>query len=638
MANRSGTYIATVQGTRMEKTLPIKKFKDQILSSVSSSQVTIIVAETGAGKSTQVPQYLMAAGYDVIITQPRRIAARTVAERVAEEVGCEFGGLVGYRVAGEEACSRDTKCLFATDGLVLVRELLKKNRHSQNRVLVLDEVHEWNLNLEVLVAWVKLQMQNDPNFKVVLMSATIEAEKLSLYFSGAQVINVPGRLYNVETRSKGFSIENDVAALVAEGRNVLVFLPGKAQIAELVSDLERVGLPAEIIPLHGELGVSEQARAFKHYSIPKVVIATNIAQTSVTIDDIDAVVDSGYERRKELVGSVEGLYLRPISLADSAQRKGRAGRTKPGIYISHTEEENREAFPVAEINRIHLDQAVLRFAMIGVDMEELDLFHKPGIGKIRAAKKTLQNLGALDQNNRVTDMGRKISILPVSVKCGRMVIEAEKRGCVGEVVLAAAIIEAGPINLRKDEYGKCNSWRMYVKGETQSDVLAQMHLYIAAEGKSYLEQKSMGVHTKAMQRVAHTRRQLTEAVGRVVDWSHGATYEEIQKCICVGMVDHVYMREIFGYRNGDATVRSLGEHSVLGSVRMIVGIPFDLEIKSNYGLRTINLVSMATEIQPEWLVELAPHLVERIPDSKYGQEIVELYFSGVRIGQEARSA
>ncbi len=617
--------------------LPIASYKNQIVECINRSQVTIIVAETGAGKSTQVPQYLLEAGYDVIVTQPRRIAARTVAKRVAEEVGCQFGELVGYQVAGEALCGKKTKCLFATDGLVLVRELLRTKRVAANRVLVLDEVHEWNINIEVLVGWVKLQMQLDPAFKVVLMSATIEAGLLSKYFGQAPVINVPGRIFKVSVRRRGATMVSDIIDLVHEGRNVLVFLPGKVEIQELSEELIESGAQAVVTTLHGELSTAEQAAAFQHYDLPKVVLSTNIAQTSVTIDDIDAVVDSGYERRKELVDSVEGLYLRPISLADSAQRSGRAGRTKPGIYIDHCKEDEREAFPIAEINRIHLDQALLRFAMIDVDMEELDLFHQPPIEKLQAAKATLRNLGCLSDGNIVTEMGKKISSLPVSVKCGRMIIEAEKRGCVGEVVLAAAIIEAGAISLRKDENGqKSYAWRMHTGGEDKSDVIAQMHLYLASEGKSPSELKAIGVHPKAFARVRHTRAQLTEAVDKVIKWSHGATFEEIRKCICAGMVDHVYLRELIGYRNGDNTVRSLSEHSVVRTSRMIVGLPFDLEVKARFGTRTINLVTMATEICPQWLVEVAPHLVERVPDQACREQSVDLYFSGVRIGREAQ--
>ena len=188
---------------------------------------------------------------------------------------------------------------------------------------------------------------------------------------------------------------DDVATLVAEGRNVLVFQPGKQEIEDACSALKQMQVSAEILPLHGQLTPEEQSRCFKHYGRPKVVVSTNVAQTSVTIDDIDAVVDSGMERRIELVDGVEGLYLKPVSLADATQRKGRAGRTKPGIYIDHCGASSRPDFQVAEIMRKRLDQTVLRLAIAGFDMEAMEFFHQPAKSDIHDARRTLVGLGCM---------------------------------------------------------------------------------------------------------------------------------------------------------------------------------------------------------------------------------------------------
>ena len=195
------------------------------------------MAETGAGKSTQVPQILLADGYEVIVTQPRRLAALSVAQRVAEEVGCEFGTLVGFRTARERLDSYDTRCLFVTDGLALVRELMETKPRSSRRVLVLDEVHEWNLNIETLVAWVKAQIATDVEYKLVLMSATLEAEALAKHFVDSSVIFVPGRLFEVKVQTPGESINKDIVRLIGEGRNILVFQPGKAEIETTITEL-----------------------------------------------------------------------------------------------------------------------------------------------------------------------------------------------------------------------------------------------------------------------------------------------------------------------------------------------------------------------------------------------------------------
>jgi HrpA-like RNA helicase len=293
----------------------------------------------------------------------------------------------------------------------------------------------------------KRQIEAGADFKVVLMSATLEADKLAAFFNGAPVIEVPGRLFPVEVKTPSMRLIDDVAALVSAGRNVLVFQPGKQEITETCAALERMEVNAEILPLHGELSPEEQAKCFRHYGRPKVVVSTNVAQTSVTIDDIDAVVDSGMERRIELVEGVEGLYLKPISLADSKQRKGRAGRTKPGIYIDHCGASNRPDFSVAEIMRKRLDQTVLRLAIAGFDMEELEFFHQPEKSEIHDARQTLIGLGCMKADGSVTKIGKFVNRLPVSVQYARMLVEAERLGVVDDVLTVAAIMEMGGITV-----------------------------------------------------------------------------------------------------------------------------------------------------------------------------------------------
>ena len=328
-------------------TLPIAAFRNEIVDAIQINPVTILTAETGAGKSTQVAQYLLEEGCNLVTTQPRRLAARTVAERVADEYDTPLGEIVGFRTAYERKDSDATRCLFVTDGLALVRELMGRGP----QVLVIDEVHEWNLNIEVLVAWAKHQMKRGVDFKVVLMSATLEAQRLSDYFDGAPVIDVPGRTFPVEELApSGSKLEDDVVKLLRQGRNVLVFQPGKREIEETVSYLQGLSdLNAEILPLHGGLTPDEQKKCFRSYGRPKCIVATNVAQTSITIPDIDGVVDSGLERRQELRDGVEGLYLGAISWADREQRKGRAGRTKSGVYIDWCpiDEAERLEFPEA---------------------------------------------------------------------------------------------------------------------------------------------------------------------------------------------------------------------------------------------------------------------------------------------------
>jgi HrpA-like RNA helicase len=621
-------------------TLPVANFRDQILSSVAATHVvTIVVAETGAGKSTQVPQYLLEAGYDIVVTQPRRLAARTVAERVAEEFGCELGDVVGFRTAQERRDSQTTRCLFVTDGLALVRELMGAGSHS---VLVLDEVHEWNLNIETLVAWAKAQVAKNASFKLVLMSATLEAEALSRFFDGAPVINVPGRLFPVTTRTPAAKLVDDVVALVGEGRNVLVFQPGKAEISELVDMLERMQINAEILPLHGELTGAEQKKCFAHYPRPKVVVSTNVAQTSVTIDDIDAVIDSGMERRIELVNGVEGLYLRAISKADSKQRAGRAGRTKPGVYIDHCPSADRRDFPVAEIERVRLDQTVLRLAIAGFDMEGLQFFHQPEVEKIHAAKESLKKLGCMDASGHVSAIGRAVSRLPVSVQFGRMIVEAERLGVVGDIITAAAILESGELNTRKDKDGyPSEEWRHLTGGERESDVIAQMYLYDAAGKMAPSERFDRGVHPKAYQRAKDLRKQIESALeSRGVDVTSSGKRENILLAICAGMVDHLYRNSWGRLENGESRERA--KESVVALGQWAVGLPFDLQITTRRGPMTLKLVRMLTSVTPEMLEQVAPQLVERKTglncrfDTTHNEVVstTEVRFNGVKISEE----
>lgn len=267
--------------------LPTLEFKDEIVTAVDQNQVVILTAETGAGKSTQVPQYLADHGYTrVIVTQPRILAARNLTRRVREEWAErnseDSSEIIGYRTAHERDDSGRTKILYCTDGLQLVRELTGVGTN-EKQVLVLDEVHEWNENMEVLVAWAKKRVQEEPHFKVVIMSATIETETLARYFDTSAVISVPGRYYEVTKRMGSDVLAELFEHLSNPGHNILTFLPGKAEIQNTAETLEKkaeeAGVP--IIPLHSQLEAEMQQKAFASYPNGKIILATNIAQTSV---------------------------------------------------------------------------------------------------------------------------------------------------------------------------------------------------------------------------------------------------------------------------------------------------------------------------------------------------------------------
>ena len=367
--------------------LPVENYKEAIIETVRNHDFTLISAETGSGKSTQIPQYLSECYSQVIITEPRVMAAKTLAKRVAEEMEVTLGEKVGYRTAYDKCVSVDSKIVYCTDGLQLIRTIFNEDSKAE-RVLIIDEVHEWNINIETLVAWCKF-MQKKWNTKVVLMSATMDCTDLAEFFGkDCATLNINGTLYDVEVEERPKdSLIQTVKENIGKGKNILVFVPGKKEIDEVI---ERLCMEdATVLPLHGELDWEEQKKCFAQYSNPKVIVATNVAQTSITIPDIDVVVDSGNAKLSIAVSGIQGLFLKAISQADIAQRKGRAGRTKEGKYFLCSDEpiESREKYTVPEIQRSILDRVVLQIAAAGLDAEELQFYHQPEKESILSAKK-----------------------------------------------------------------------------------------------------------------------------------------------------------------------------------------------------------------------------------------------------------
>jgi hypothetical protein len=594
--------------------LPVSRDISRILETIANNPVTVIAAETGAGKSTQIPKALLEAGYDVIVTQPRRIAARSVASRVAEELGEKLGERVGFKT-GEDSCSSgDTRLLFCTDGLQMVRELVGKP--GRRTVLVLDEVHEMNINIEVLIAWAEQEIRRGGDLKLVLMSATIDHHRLAAFFGNngqpAPTIEVPGRLFPVAERPRGASICDDVETLVKEGRNVLVFQPGKTEISDTIEALNRRGIQAEILPLHGELDHHAQTRCFKRYGRPKVIVSTNVAQTSVTIPDVDAVVDCGLERRVEVRDGVEGLYLQPISLADREQRKGRAGRTKEGIYIDHCPKVagDRNAFPVPEIQRVRLDTIVLRLSMAGLDIERLRFLHQPPRSEIQKARESLRLLGCIDDNG-ITPMGRAIERLPVAPPIGRMVIEARKRGGVDDIISIAAIIEAGGIAAYDRDGGNMPAYRRFCPDERESDLLAQLAVMKGARDLKKPELIEAGVNVKAYFRAMEIRRKISAALrSRGFTSEAKASRDDLLKSICAGMIGDVMIAGAGGcYVNAQGVQRLPARDSVVARGACVVGVPFDIQIRGRRGSSLLQLLTNVTVVTPAMLGEVAPHMV-----------------------------
>jgi ATP-dependent helicase HrpA len=561
----------------------------------------------------------------------------SAATYVAGQMNTEIGGdVIGYCTALSRKISKNTRCPFATDGLQLVRELtLSKQTLSTGVVLIIDEIHEWNLNIETLVAWVRTRIDEGSSVKVVLMSATMETEKLSAFFENAPVISVPGRCFSVDgspdtgIRQVGAgALIDEIKTSVQSGNNTLVFVPGKSDISSIQEELEKLSLQAIILPLHAELEPSEQQKVFKKYLLPKVIISTNVAQTSVTIPDIDMVIDTGLENRKELVGNVETIILGTISKADCKQRAGRAGRTKSGEYVlcNDTPYEDFNEYPVPEIKRCLLDQMVLRLAGANMDATTLQFYHQPDTRTLLEAKKTLIALGALNQNGKITELGKKINQFPIDVVSAKMVLAAADYHCLDSVIKIAAIRNSRGGTLKRrpksDDPIFWKKWEDLVNPlkKYPSDYLLELDLFNLAEK---MNPNSLNRNGLSYMSFCQTR-EIVNQIHRVVkdlgyripkDKEGIKNDESVCKAIISGMIHQVYKRP--GYSSFVSIEQKQGffpeiRQLFFGSradvsphrldVKLVAAQP--MNIKTKVGGHIILLIKNITIIKPEWVDEL----------------------------------
>ncbi len=605
------------------KGLPTRDFYEEITSAVDNNQVTIITAETGAGKSTQVPQYLAEHGYNkIIVTQPRILAARNLCRRVREEWAErhneDSSEAVGYRTAHERDDSGKSKILYCTDGLQLVRELTGIGT-KEKQVLILDEVHEWNENMEVLIAWAKRRAEDEPGFKIVVMSATLDEEPLAEYYNTNAVIKIPGRYFPVKYETGEDLLQELFKQLDEPGNNILTFLPGKSEIQAvgeaLARKAEEAGVP--IIPLHSQLELDDQQKAFGSYPNGKIILSTNIAQTSVTIDDIDIVMDSGLERRTEVRSGVEGLFISQISQADSAQRAGRAGRTKPGTYILAPFDNiptvsfaDRPEYGTPEIMRKHIDRLTLRLANINIDIESLDFYHDPSKAAIKRAKRTLVALGAITTYGDITNLGRAMERFPVESRYARMLVQAEEypEEVQSKLAIIIAIQEVGGIVKGGASH---TGWHTYTK-QRRSDLLAQYDVLLAMPRIVPETYDGMGIIAKNVAKVEEVIDRLHRDLGLnrgEMEPISTAEQEMLMKSIVSGQVDQLWeLVDRGNYRHIETGAeRELSSSSRVHGAQLVSGTPFDLEVPTRSGdLQTLHLLQGVTAVNTDWILDFMP--------------------------------
>ena len=450
--------------------LPVSERREDIAAAIRDHQVVVIAGDTGSGKTTQLPKICLELGLGIrgLIghTQPRRLAARAVATRIAEELLVPLGGVVGYQVRFTDSTSADTLVKLMTDGILLA-EIQQDRFLSKYEVLIIDEAHERSLNIDFILGYLAQLLVKRPDLKVIITSATIDVEKFSAHFGNAPIVSVAGRTYPVDILYRPVELSEDqneeplvqgivdalreIEAMEKTQRpalkDVLVFLSGEREIRDVAIALRKAELRhTEILPLYARLTPAEQQKIFLPLKGRKVVLATNVAETSITVPGIAYVIDTGLARisRYSVQSKVQRLPIEPVSQASANQRAGRCGRVGHGTCIRLYDSEDfasRPLFTEPEIQRTNLSAVILQMLALGLgDIEAFPFLDKPDRRAVNDGLKLLQELGALDEQRRITATGRLLAALPVDPRLGRMLLEADARQCLQEVLIIVSAL------------------------------------------------------------------------------------------------------------------------------------------------------------------------------------------------------
>ena len=500
--------------------LPVSERKDDLLAAIRDHQVVVVAGETGSGKTTQLPKICLELGRGVegmiAHTQPRRLAARTVAERIAHELGVPLGEAVGYAVRFSDRSSPSTLVRLMTDGLLLA-EIRRDRSLRRYDTIIVDEAHERSLNIDFLLGHLARILPRRPDLKLVITSATIDPQRFSRHFGGAPVVEVSGRTYPVELRYRPLADPDDaerdqtdaigdaVEELLRErSGDVLVFLSGEREIRDTADALAgRLRSDVDILPLYARLSTREQQRVFRPHRGRRVVLATNVAETSLTVPGIRYVVDPGTARisRYSARLKVQRLPIEPISQASADQRKGRCGRTSDGICVRLYAEEDfaaRPRFTDPEILRTNLASVILQMAAAGLgDIEDFPFLDPPDRRQVRDGIRLLQELAALDDAERLTPLGRRLAQLPVDPRLGRMVLEADRLGCAAEVIVIAAALSIQDPRERPADKREAADQSHARFADERSDFLGYLNLW------SYLREQQLALSGNQFRKRCH---------------------------------------------------------------------------------------------------------------------------------------
>ena len=630
---------------RFPENLPVSQKQQAIAEAIRDHQVVIVAGETGSGKTTQLPKICLSLGRGVkgLIghTQPRRLAARTVANRIAEELETSLGGCVGYKVRFNDQVSDATQVKLMTDGILLA-EIQQDRLLMQYDTIIIDEAHERSLNIDFLLGYLRELLPRRPDLKVIITSATIDPQRFSRHFNNAPVVEVSGRTYPVEVRYRPVVSDVDesdrdqlqaifdaVDELGQESSgDILIFMSGEREIRDTADALSRRDLPhTEILPLYARLSNAEQNRVFQSHGGRRIVLATNVAETSLTVPGIKYVIDPGTARisRYSYRTKVQRLPIEPVSQASANQRKGRCGRVSEGICIRLYSEEDflsRPAFTDPEILRTNLASVILQMTALGLgDISAFPFVEAPDKRNIQDGVRLLEELGAITEEEngryRLTPSGRQLAQLPVDPRLARMVLEAQKYGCVREVMIIVAALSIQDPRERPVEKQQAADEKHRRFADKESDFVAFVNLWNylqeqqkALSGNAFRRQCKVDylnyLRVREWQDIYTQLRQVVRELGMPVN-SEPAPYREIHTALLTGLLSHIGLKdaekqEFSGARNarfsifpGSALFKKPPKWTMVAEL---------VETSRLWG-------RIAARIDPEWIEPLAQHLIKR---------------------------
>lgn len=619
-------------------TLPIDPLLPELVATLGRSSALVLAAPPGAGKTTRVPRAMLDAGLagagEIVVLQPRRLAARLAARRVAEELGEPLGGTIGYQVRFEESLSARTRIRFVTEG-ILTRRLLSDRTLRGVGAVVLDEFHERHLHGDLGLALLRqLQLHGRPDLKLVVMSATLDAGPVSDYLDHAPCLRSEGRCFDVSIEYLPKPDDRPLSVLVASALqrlatdrldgDVLVFLPGAAEIRRAMTACGPIAQRADLVvlPLHGELSPAEQDRAVRPASQRKVILATNVAETSVTIDGVVAVIDSGLARMASYApwSGMPVFRVGRVSRASATQRAGRAGRTRPGhcirLYTSH-DHAARPAHDVPEIQRLDLAETVLELRASGADPGTFPWFDTPPSDAVNAADRLLRRLGAMDACAAMTPLGRRMLRFPVHPRQARMIVEAEARGVAEEGCVLAALVGERDIRTSGRVHGLSGAPAGRPgDSSARSDLVELFEAFETAELDRFRAPalRELGLDAGAVFAVDRVRRQLVRITERRRDVTRPesalARENALLEVILAGYPDRVGRRREPANATGRRGVEivfatggtaQLADTSVVRDAEFVVAVDAEERVDAR---GTHVQVRVASAIESDWLLEM----------------------------------